>query len=554
MTEARGLPAVQRAYLYVVALVSIHMLVLGLANLLRVGAELALVAPADEFTGLPFLFADRRFTGEDLRREHASLAIALLLVGGVAWAIHWRLAQRAVARAGEVERATLARSAYLHVVLFVTALLMFFHAQFGLSHLLARWLPLPEGMFLLGPEPPNARAVGQFAMVLAAGVAWWYHARVARADRARTAIAGPAAVVRRVQVYLLVLVGLFSFLPAAAELLGEIWHFALGTGQSDAGEMLRTRAFLAIPPIVTGPILWLAHWLPAQRLVRSATPQGEEERRSVVRKLAIYAIVFASAAVALVTTAFTLRDLVTRALAGTLAGASSSTLLDELGRPLPMVLLFAASWWLHRRVVEGEARREIEPERAANVRRIYYYLVSAISLAMLAVGVAGLVGVAGSYVLGVQTHGNEEIATYLTFIVVGLPAWAFHWRGAQRALDEQERRSQPRRAYLYLALFGGLLTVLVAGSAMLFQLINATLALSFGTSVWHDVWHLGVDSAVGASAFVFHWRTLRADRAVLGAAAEQEFPVTVLVHASDAHAARRRVEEALRGESGVAVR
>jgi len=53
MNEGRTLPAVQRAYLYIVALVAIHMVVLAVANLLRVGAEIAMNAPSGGFTGLP---------------------------------------------------------------------------------------------------------------------------------------------------------------------------------------------------------------------------------------------------------------------------------------------------------------------------------------------------------------------------------------------------------------------------------------------------------------------------------------------------------------------
>ena len=75
----RPLPAVQRAYFYVVLLVAIHMIVLGLANLLRVGAEIALDAPSGGFTGLPFVFAEFNRPREQYR-EQASLAIALLLV------------------------------------------------------------------------------------------------------------------------------------------------------------------------------------------------------------------------------------------------------------------------------------------------------------------------------------------------------------------------------------------------------------------------------------------------------------------------------------------
>src|SRR5438477_334472 len=54
-TADRPLPAVQRAYFYLVALVAIHMVVLAVANLLRVGAEIAMGAPSGGFTGLPFV-------------------------------------------------------------------------------------------------------------------------------------------------------------------------------------------------------------------------------------------------------------------------------------------------------------------------------------------------------------------------------------------------------------------------------------------------------------------------------------------------------------------
>src|SRR6266545_5766290 len=120
-SQARALPAVQRAYFYAVALVAIHMIVLGVANLMRVGAEIALGAPSGGFTGLPFVFGDLSQPRE-LYREHVSLAIALLLVGVPAWLVHFRTAQAAVRR-DMSERASALRSLYINLVVFVTALL-----------------------------------------------------------------------------------------------------------------------------------------------------------------------------------------------------------------------------------------------------------------------------------------------------------------------------------------------------------------------------------------------------------------------------------------------
>src|SRR5512132_2273094 len=95
----RAQSVIQRAYVYVVALVALHMIVLGVGNILRVLAEIALAAPSGAFTGLPFVFAEFN-RPSDQYREQASLAIALRAVGSSAWWIHFRVAERA-ARAVE---------------------------------------------------------------------------------------------------------------------------------------------------------------------------------------------------------------------------------------------------------------------------------------------------------------------------------------------------------------------------------------------------------------------------------------------------------------------
>src|SRR2546430_15197729 len=96
-TADRPLPAVQRAYFYRVALVAIHMVVLAVANLLRVGPEIAMGAPSGGFTGLPFVFNEFSQPRE-LYREQASLAIELLVVSLTPRVIHFRYVQPAAHR------------------------------------------------------------------------------------------------------------------------------------------------------------------------------------------------------------------------------------------------------------------------------------------------------------------------------------------------------------------------------------------------------------------------------------------------------------------------
>src|SRR5580765_8008120 len=159
------------------------MVVLAVANLLRVGAELALGAPSGGFTGLPFVFNEFSRPAAQYR-EQASLAIALLVVGLPAWVIHFRIAQRAALRSVE-ERGSALRSFYLHLVVFVTALLVFGYGQRALGLVL-------QGAFLGNTQFPSyfgleaewpARAAGAAAMALAAAGVLAYHLRLSNEDR-----------------------------------------------------------------------------------------------------------------------------------------------------------------------------------------------------------------------------------------------------------------------------------------------------------------------------------------------------------------------------------
>jgi hypothetical protein len=562
MNEGRTLPAVQRAYLYIVALVAIHMVVLAVANLLRVGAEIAMNAPSGGFTGLPFVFSDFNRPSE-LYREQASLAIALLAVGAPAWWLSFRAADGA-ARRDVASRASAIRSLYVHLVIFVTALLVFGYGQRTLGLILqgtfAGALP---GLFLEPAWP--ARAVGAGAMVFSAAGALAYHVRISEADRRAAVIGGRAAEIRHLALYGLTVIGLFFAAFSTAFTLQGLWDRVVadnlvtlnrpnfgppGFQAPTRDEQLRIQLVSQIPPIVAGLALWLGTWLPLQRGLRRPAADGEIERRSVIRKLAIYLIVGLSAIVVLISATFGAAEVIRRLL-GDPFQEEFTSLVHAVGIWVSTIVIFAPLWLFHRRVVEAEAARETELARAAAIRRLYTYVVAAFGLAMAAIGAAGTIGVVGSQLMGMNTHQNGETATYLSLVLVGLPAWGFHWWQAQRRVDDAERRAPQRRGYLYLAVLGGAIGLLVFGSAALYRLLNAALAADFPLSTWHDIWHFTVDAAVAGTVFAFHLRVIRADRVVTAAAPVAEptaptvFTYVVRVPAATAGAARARLASAL---------
>ena len=558
-TEDRPLPAVQRAYFYVVLLVAIHMIVLGVANLLRVGAEIALGAPSGGFTGLPFVFADFNRPREQYR-EQASLAIALLLVAVPAWYLHYRAAD-AAARRSLLERGSALRSAYLHLVVLVTALLVFGYGQRVLHLVLQAMLVGDVSFFPLEPSW-QARAAGALAMALAAAGALVFHLRLAAADRSSGALSGRAVALGQIVRYALAVIGLFFFAFSVASTLAGLWQrllfpfpdpvFPPGVPSRpvpDRGVSLRFDLANAVPGIVSGLALWLAAWIPAQRVAFGA---DLVERTSVARRLAVYVVIAVSAFVVLFGLVATIAPLLARALGERITDAD---LGRAIGSPLVFAAVFATVWWYHRRVIEREARREAEAGSAAGIRRAYYYLIAAIGLAMAAIGAAGAIGAVGSGLLRLMDHDPRETATWISLVLVGGPAWAFHWRAQQRRLDDDERRSLQRRVYLYLAILGSVAAVLVFGSALLFNLLKGVLAFSFDLSLWHDLWHFSVDTAVGAVALAWHFRLVRADRAALAAAGlEETYHVTLLVKAADRAAAQARVAAALQGQPDITVR
>src|SRR4029077_12338515 len=147
-------------------------------------------------------------------------------------------------------------------------------------------------------------------------------------------------------------------------------------------DFLRFQLLGTVPALVGGLALWLGTWIPLQRGLQTDTADAEVERRSGLRALAIYLVVFVSALAVLAGAVIALAS-VGRRLLGDPIVENFSSLQREIGTPLITVVVFGVIWIFYRRVVAAEAAREAKLERAANIRRVYTYLIAAIGLAMI---------------------------------------------------------------------------------------------------------------------------------------------------------------------------
>src|SRR5207244_11067371 len=146
-----------------------------------------------------------------------------------AWIIHFRIAQRAALRSVE-ERGSALRSFYLHLVVFVTALLVFGYGQRALRLVLqgaylgdgTQFSQFGPGAFGLEAEWP-ARAAGAAAMALTAALVLAYHLRLSTQDRRAVPIAGRAAELRHLALYGLAAIGLFWAASTTVSTLAGVW-------------------------------------------------------------------------------------------------------------------------------------------------------------------------------------------------------------------------------------------------------------------------------------------------------------------------------------------
>ncbi|MFQ5879504.1 MAG: DUF5671 domain-containing protein [Dehalococcoidia bacterium] len=257
--------------------------------------------------------------------------------------------------------------------------------------------------------------------------------------------------------------------------------------------------------VIWAPV-WGWHWLRVQRYVK----EEPVEQHTLLRPLYLYltlgvAIGFVTfGAVQVLRWAF---------------GAGSFP-----GYPLAALIVWSGLWLYHWRVATLEG--EPTPTTQA-LRRLYLYLTSASSLAMLAVG-AGLAihlvfreAYEGITSLPVLLRGEEglwgsRMQTALSVAIVGAGIWTWHWLHAAR-LDTQ---SMMRQFYAYVfAILGGVVTVLVATGII----VGLTLVWLIGvpdeaTATAHFRFLPGALSPllVGLGLWFYHWMAVQREQAVAG--------------------------------------
>ncbi len=268
-----------------------------------------------------------------------------------------------------------------------------------------------------------------------------------------------------------------------------------GTGQLALGVALG---------VVWTPI-WVWHRLRVQRFVE----EEPVERRSILRKLYVYLTLVVTAALIAHSSVELLRWLF---------GARSFS-----GYPIAAVVVWSGLWVFHWVAERGEGQ---PTDETRTVRRLYVYVTSTFSLAMLATGASFLIYLVlreayeGLFSVPVLLRGEEGLwgdmaRNSLAVALVGAGLWAYHWLYVAR-LDTE---STLRQFYLYVvAILGGVITTLSATGVVAFGVLQWLVGTPEEASAAAHFYFLPgalTPLIVGPALWLYHWATLQQERTAL---------------------------------------
>ena len=238
-------------------------------------------------------------------------------------------------------------------------------------------------------------------------------------------------------------------------------------------------------------------------LVRRRSGNGEDPGIGTLKRLYFYGISFA-ALMASAVGAFLLVDSAGDALLGRDIFTRGQT---QLALALALTLVGVPIWLLHWSLAR-RAVRQVPWETQALARRVYLYLVLAVSAAVAAFGFVALF----RWWLGAHEFDGLHIALPVVWGLV----WAFHWRQVDLEKHSHPADDAVGPVYVYAASLAGLVMLLVGLGVILqrlllpaydamfaTELLASTLLASTNAALWSDT--VGTALAVAVTGGVFWW-------------------------------------------------
>lgn len=478
--------SIRRLYFYLVAFISIEVVVWGLVSLLRSVVD-------DTITG-----------GADALAQ----ALALILVGVPIFLIHWLWAQRAAARDEEEKTATL-RAVFFYAILLATLIPVVQNLLSFIDRALIQSAGLGVGR-AFSAFREQTLADNLIAIVMN-GIVAAYFWNILRGEWATLPERENFTEVRRLYRYIWMLYGLLMTVFGTQ----QVFRFLFYIPGDILGELGRELAVNGIALILAGTPIWVYSWRIIQDSLADPAEMGSTLRLSILYLLALGGVI----------TVITTAAMVINAIITWLLGAdwTFSDFIQRIGGPIsigvPLGLVWAYyGYWLNHHI-EAVGDRV----RQAALKRLYNYILAFIGLVVAFIGVASLFAFVIDMVTGfgilMDDATRGRLATSMSSLIVGLPLWLLMWRPmqeealAQGEMGDHARRSVLRKTYLYLVLFGSVIGGMATAVALVYQLLRAVLTGEPGTDFVNSILNFIQLLFLFGVVLIYHLNVLRQDGA-----------------------------------------
>lgn len=496
--------SIRRLYFYLVAFISVEVVVWGLIGLLRSIVDETISGGADAL----------------------AQALALILVGVPIFLIHWLWAQRASAREEEEKEASL-RAVYLYAILLGTLVPVVQNVLSFVNRALVQGTGLGvERAFSAFRNQSLADNLIAIVMNLIVAAYFW---NVLRGEWATLKDKENFSEVRRLYRYIWMLYGLLMTVFGAQQIL----RFLIYIPGNILGEMGRETLVNGVALLVIGVPVWVYSWSVIQDCLPDPAEMGSNLRLGILYLLSLGGVI-----TVITTATMTVNILVTRILG---ADWTAKYFVQQLSGPISVGVPLGMVWayyghWLNRHIEAiGDKVRQ------SGMKRLYNYILAFIGLVVLFVGVATLLTfiidltTSKSFLMG--DSNRSSLATAISSLVVGLPLWLLTWRPmqaealAQGEMGDHARRSVLRKTYLYLALFASVIGGMATAVALVYQLIRLVLTGDVGSDFVNTLLNIIQLLFLFVVVLLYHLSVLRADGASMSdALAEKQgaFPVILV--------------------------
>jgi len=478
--------SIRRLYFYLVALISIEIVVWGLVGLLRSIVDQTVSGGADAL----------------------AQALALILVGVPIFLIHWLWAQRVSARDEEEKSATL-RAVFLYAILLGTLIPVVQNLLSFIDRSLVEISGLGvERAFRSFREQTLADNLIAIIMNLIVASYFW---GIVQSEWATLTDKENFSDVRRLYRYLWMLYGLLMTVFGAQQVLRFIFYIP----GNILGELGREVVVNGVALIVIGTPVWVYTWRLIQDSLTDPAEMGSTLRLGILYLLALGGVI-----TVVTTLAMVVNIIVTRLLGG---DTTFPDFIREIGGPISVGVPLGMVWayygyWLTRHI-EAIGDRV----RQAGMKRLYNYILAFIGLVVSFVGVTTLltfiIDMTTSQSFLMSDSNRSNLASAISSLLVGLPLWLTTWRPMQtEALAENEmgdhaRRSVLRKTYLYLALFASVIGGMATAVGLVYQLIRVVLMGNADGDLANTFLNLTQLLFLFSVTLIYHLRILRADGA-----------------------------------------